>query len=113
MAAKKNNLMSIKRKVLQYVKELSCDIKVDQAILFGSWAKGKPRQFSDIDIAIVSGNFSKSKRVRNIAFLLSHAGKIDSRIEPLPLTPEEINDPDTRSFAAEILETGKVMYNAH
>ncbi|MBI4727803.1 nucleotidyltransferase domain-containing protein [candidate division TA06 bacterium] len=113
MAQKKNNLTLVKRKIRQYVKELSCDIKVDQAILFGSWAKGNHSHFSDIDIAIVSGDFSRFKRVRNIAFLLSHAGKIDSRIEPLPLTPEEIKDPDTRSFAAEILETGKVMYNAH
>ncbi|MDP2806563.1 MAG: nucleotidyltransferase domain-containing protein [bacterium] len=113
MASKKNNLTLVKRKVLQYVKELSGDIKVNQAILFGSWAKGNPRHFSDIDIAIVSGDFSRFKRVRNIAFLLSRAGKIDSRIEPLPLTPEEIKYPDNRSFAAEILETGKVMYTAH
>lgn len=112
MAPKKNNLTLIKRKIRQYVKELSCDIKVDQAILFGSWAKGTPCHFSDIDIAIVSKDFTKYKRVQNITFLLSRAGKIDLRIEPLPLTPEEIKNPDFRSFAAEILETGLVVYSS-
>lgn len=34
-------------------------IKVDKAFLFGSYAKGRPKAYSDIDICIVSPNLGR------------------------------------------------------
>lgn len=46
-------------KVKRYVNELiSIGVPIEKAILFGSFAKGNPHEYSDIDVALVSPNFS-------------------------------------------------------
>lgn len=60
-------------------------ISVDQIILYGSYAKGKARPDSDIDVAVVSKNFGKD-RVEEGMTLFRIAGEIDSRLEPVPIS---------------------------
>lgn len=67
-------------------------IKVDKAFLFGSYAKGKPKIYSDIDVCIVSPNLGhdfteETVRLHKISY------KVDSRIEAIPFDPERLNDP--------------------
>ena len=63
-------------------------VQLERAILFGSHAKGTANKWSDIDIALVSKDFTgigfyDRKRVN--PYLI----KIDSRIEPHPFRPED------------------------
>lgn len=60
-------------------------ISVDHIILYGSYAKGKARPDSDIDVAVVSKNFGKD-RVEEGMTLFRIAGEIDSRLEPVPIS---------------------------
>lgn len=78
-------------------------IHLERVILFGSYAKGLENKWSDIDVALVSRDFSGigfyDRKMVN-PYLL----KIDSRIEPHPFKPEEFNSDNP--FAIEILERG-------
>jgi len=63
-------------------------LHIERAILFGSYAKGNPNKWSDIDVALVSKDFTGSgfyDRKRLNPYLI----KIDSRIEPHPFNPED------------------------
>jgi predicted nucleotidyltransferase len=74
------------------------------AYLFGSYAKNNQRTDSDIDVALVIENLSDNDRFNTQVQLMILASKIDNRIEPHPISKEDIisNNP----FAVEILRTG-------
>lgn len=74
--------------VRRYVRALEEQgLHVDDAILFGSFAKGTARDESDIDVALISEAFSGDRfddRRRIVPFRRA----IDSRLEPMPFRPE-------------------------
>ena len=79
---------SIKRVIKNYIEELrSHGIPVNEAILFGSCVRGGAKEESDIDVAIVSEAFS-GDRFEDRRRIVPLRRGIDSRIEPIPLTPE-------------------------
>lgn len=84
-----NFTMSIAKKFVNTVS--SAGINVSDAILFGSWARGNAKPDSDIDVCIVSPQLGKDW-VDEIVKLRKLAYGIDSRIEPIPLAPEDIID---------------------
>ena len=67
-------------------------ILVSNASIFGSWAKGKADADSDIDVCVVSPNFGKDS-IEEMVQLRKIALKIDSRIEPVPFSPEDLQNP--------------------
>lgn len=89
MAAATDTIVGIVR---QYLRELSThDIHVDEAILFGSFVRGTAREESDIDVALVSREFSGNRFDDRRRIVPLRRG-IDSRIEPLPFRPEQFAD---------------------
>lgn len=78
-------------------------IRIDAAYLYGSQAAGSARPWSDIDVAVVSSDFSNDLFQERIA-LMRWAAEIDDRIEPQPFTPDRFgpNDP----LASEISRSG-------
>jgi predicted nucleotidyltransferase len=76
-------------KFLQLLKQQG--FSISRAILFGSYAKGKANPDSDIDIAVVSNQFGQDI-TEEMMLLRKIALKVDSHIEPVPLSPEDLND---------------------
>ena len=74
------------------------------AFLFGSYAKNNQRSESDIDIALIFDDLSDSDRFNLQVKLMIIASKIDTRIEPHPLSEQDLltNNP----FVMEIKRTG-------
>lgn len=74
------------------------------AYLFGSFARNSQRPESDIDVALVISNLSDNERFDTQVKLMMLASKIDNRIEPHPISSEDMisNNP----FAVEIRKTG-------
>ena len=74
------------------------------AFLFGSYAQNKQRVENDIDIALVFDNLSDSERFNTQVKLMMLASKIDTRIEPHPISKQDLlsNNP----FVLEIKRTG-------
>ena len=66
-------------------------IKIESAYLYGSFAKGTEHKWSDIDVAVISPDFSDDRFEEGVRLMiLSH--DIDNRIEPVPFSPETFID---------------------
>lgn len=101
-------MKTIITKAKLFVKKVQeAGIKVDQAFLFGSYAKGTPKSYSDIDVCIVSPNLGNDF-IEETVRLNTISQRIDPRIEAIPFDKERLNDPyDPLSF--EIRKNGLVL----
>ncbi len=82
-------------------------IPVSKIILFGSYAKGKAKPWSDVDICVVSKVFGKD-RFNEMVHLMRLTSKVDDMIEPHPYHPKDLEDPFD-PLAYEIKRTGKII----
>jgi predicted nucleotidyltransferase len=90
--------------VRQYIQELQKNgIAIEEVVLSGSYAKGKPKDGSDIDVAIVSPAFT-GDRFEDRRKIVPLRREIDSRIEPIPFSPADFLRGG--NFADEIKKTG-------
>jgi len=96
----------IKDILTDYVKELSREIKVRAAILFGSYASSQWQTESDIDIAIFSDYFPGRDRAEAIAFLLDKAMKYNLDIQPIAFEENDFENSKDNPFINEIVTTG-------
>lgn len=94
-----------------YRKKLEEKIRVTQILLFGSYARGRPRDYSDIDLAVVSPDF-EGGTMRDCLLLDRAARTVTPLIEAFPYTPKDIRKCKKGSFLDEILRTGKLVYNS-
>jgi len=91
-----------------YLKRISTQVKVHQAILFGSYAHDDYSPGSDIDIAIIADNLPSDPGKR-FAMLKDTVLGLD--LQPFAYTTEEwgkMLETDS-SFASEIVKYGKVL----
>lgn len=80
----------LKELMRNYIAQVNQVKQVDRAYLYGSYAKGKANKWSDIDVAIVSPDFSQDLFEERV-LLMKLALKLDDRIEPSPFRPEDFN----------------------
>ena len=81
---------------------------VQKAILFGSMAKGNPHEYSDIDLAVWSEQFTDNyfSNIEKTAFIKRQFSNIE--LHPFTLHETADNNP----FIEEINATGKVVYES-
>ena len=101
MAQVSDEIISKLRKFINYIE--NSHIHVEQAILFGSYAKGTNNKWSNIDIALVSKDF-EGNRYYDLDKLTDACFAIDTDISPLPFRPEDFTTDDL--FVREILKDG-------
>ena len=87
---------------IKLIREKYSDIET--AYLFGSFAKGKSNQDSDIDLALIFKNLDDSKRFDIQVQLMILASQIDTRIEPHPISHDDFYSGNP--FVVEIKRTG-------
>lgn len=80
--------VAVSKKFVSAVKKV---YPVEKAYLFGSFAKNKFNEASDIDVCVVSPVFGKNYLEEEMK-LIGMSVKIDSRISPVPLSSVDIND---------------------
>jgi uncharacterized protein len=96
---------AIDRIIRNYIESVNKQqLGLSTAYLFGSYANNKQRNESDIDIALVIDDLPDNKVFDTQVKLMMIASKIDNRIEPHPISRQDIisNNP----FASEIVRTG-------
>ena len=93
-----------------YISELEKLVPINKVILFGSWAQGNPTEYSDIDLAIFSPSFGKS-RLKELQLLSKLSWQVDASIEAIPYSSDKLKDPEHTSFIHEILNTGEIIYD--
>ncbi|HJX50680.1 MAG TPA: nucleotidyltransferase domain-containing protein [Candidatus Nanoarchaeia archaeon] len=93
--------------VRRYIQELQRNnIPIQGAFIFGSHAKGNPKEESDIDVALISTAFT-GDRFEDRRKIVPLRRKIDSRIEPIPFRPEDFQKGGI--LVDEIKKTGKAI----
>jgi len=81
--------MSLMRAILKLLNEVP--IKINSAVLFGSLARGEGLPWSDVDLLLISGDFSGMRREDRIRLLLDKWDYMRP-LEPICLSPEEISE---------------------
>jgi predicted nucleotidyltransferase len=100
----KSEVISIAKK---YADKIVSEVHPDKILLFGSYAKGNDREYSDIDIAIVVSEI-QGDILDILAKLYKIRRSIDIRIEPHVF---EYNN-DESGMLAEVLSTGEIIYQS-
>ena len=112
MVKEKYTKTEIKKIIKGLVNALSENkIVVDKIILYGSYARGNPRQHSDIDIAVISRSF-KGKRIIDIQGDLAKASsKYLAVVEPIGYSTEDYRSAKMESLIGEIKKSGIILYS--
>ena len=96
---------AINSTISNYIKLIKEKYKdIETAYLFGSFATGKSNQDSDIDLALIFKNLDDSKKFDIQVQLMMMASKIDTRIEPHPISHDDFYSGNP--FVIEIKKTG-------
>ena len=84
---KRENLI---KKLKIFRKNINKEIPISKILFFGSFAKGKPHKWSDIDLIIVSSKFRDKKTYKRARKLYDY-WDLDHPVDFLCYTPEEFN----------------------
>ncbi|MBI5399010.1 nucleotidyltransferase domain-containing protein [Candidatus Saganbacteria bacterium] len=105
---KKRN--QLKKNIGQAITFLKDHFKIDQVILFGSQAAGKSDAFSDIDLAVISPDFARTKYKKILNVFCDLAVKHGPIVELRPYTPADIKTARPTNFLGYIFKTGTIVY---
>lgn len=89
----------------RFRKEIEGMLHTDRVYLFGSYATGHAKDYSDIDVAIVSADITDENYFDMKSKIFKKAVEMDSHIEPLCFSKEEF-DNDWLPIVPEIKRTG-------
>ena len=95
-------IKSIMRKIVR-------EYKPEKIILFGSFAYGKPRASSDIDMLIVKKTKKRRiDRIKDVLYMIDN----NFPFEPIVYTPREINERLTLGdfFLQTVMQKCKILY---
>jgi len=101
--------MSKQKEIKKIVDQIVEGYKPEKVILFGSFASGKPKENSDVDLVVI-----KKTKERFPSRLLRIAGIVKSSLgaDILVYTPKEWKEAleEENYFIKEIAEKGKLVY---
>lgn len=93
-------------KFLEILKEDK--LPMDKVILYGSYAKGNPRRWSDIDLCVVSPKFKDAWGAMEYLWKRRKIFDVNYTIEPIGFSPKDFRE--SSSLINEIKKTGIVIY---
>jgi uncharacterized protein len=93
----------LRKSVEKFLQEVKRRYNINAAYLYGSQVKGTATVWSDIDVALVSADFSNDLFEERL-ILMRLAALIDERIEPYPIPEAMFNK--TNPLASEIQNYG-------
>jgi len=93
----------IRKSIERLIMVLRKELKLEAVYLYGSYAKGNINIWSDIDLAIISNDFSNDLHEESSKLFRLAAG-LDDRIEPHPFRVDDFEESDPLVY--EILKTG-------
>ena len=101
--------MSVKKEITKIVDQIAKNYKPEKIIIFGSFAYGKPKENSDVDLVVI-----KKTKKRFIKRLFEVCQYVKSRLgtDILVYTPKEWKEAleEENYFIKEISQKGTVIY---
>lgn len=101
-----NDRKAIEKIVLEYGELVKNHMNIKNIYLYGSYAKGNYTLDSDIDVAVVSNEFT-GDILEDTLMLMKLRREIDYRIEPRPFDVNDFNS--SNPFAKEIINNGILL----
>lgn len=103
---------SVRNQIKRLAEQIAREFHPDKIILFGSHAYGRPGPDSDVDLLVIMR--FRGRPVRQAIAILNKLNVL-TPIDLLVRTPEQVQERLALGdqFMREILERGKVMYEAH
>ena len=95
------------RRAIEYLRQR---VRVDQAVLFGSYARGDADEWSDIDLAVVSPDFARMSHSKLMDLLVEVSLAVDPAVEIRAYTPRDLRESRPTNFLGHILAEGRVVY---
>ena len=80
--------------------------------LFGSYLKNCAHEYSDIDFAIISRDFAGIEPYVAMKILQRLKIKVNSAIEPIPMTPKELANPELGTLAYDVAQNNLIVFKA-
>lgn len=93
----------LNRIIQNFVLSISGEYPVKELYLFGSYAQGNAREYSDIDIAVISDKF-EGRRFWDKEKLAKYIIKAPAELEVHPFKTEDFTEDNP--FVKEIMDTG-------
>lgn len=84
-------------------------VPVSYGVLFGSYARGQQREWSDIDLLVVSPRYDRKWTHKDWAKLWRVAAHTDVRIEPIPVGEKQYKDDDSSLIIEVARREGKII----
>ena len=104
---------SVLKSVQNYLAAVAANgISVERGVVFGSQATGHAREWSDIDLLVVSSQFDEMKDRSGINLLWRLAARIDSRIEPIPCGSRQWREDDSSAIIEIARREGEMLVTA-
>jgi predicted nucleotidyltransferase len=96
----------------QYVRNLNArGIRVQRIVLFGSYARNRAREGSDIDLAVVAPQFARLNLRERYETLGLANMSLRAPIQAIGYSPRQWRFVERGSFIDEIQRTGKAIYS--
>ncbi|OGB88263.1 hypothetical protein A3H38_02465 [candidate division WOR-1 bacterium RIFCSPLOWO2_02_FULL_46_20] len=105
--------VGLKEEINKSINFLKKHFKIDQVILFGSQASGNADEHSDIDLAVISPDFSGRSYEEIINIFAELAIKYSSKIEIRPYSPADLKAARPTNFLGFILKNGQTVYKSN
>jgi predicted nucleotidyltransferase len=101
------DIETVNRIVRQYINDVKQKMPIDKVYLYGSYAKGNPRDYSDVDLCFFSKEFESKRRWDVLTELFYIKTKYDNELllEPHAFPTSEIERGNP--FVEEVLRTGR------
>jgi len=94
------------KKLRIFKQNVSKEITINRMFFFGSFAKGTPRFWSDIDLVVISSKFRRKKTYKRARKLYDY-WNLDYPVDFLCYTPEEFDKLKKQATVVrEAVETG-------
>ena len=102
------NTSEIRTILRRYRSELKKDrVRVSKMFLYGSYANGRARPHSDIDVVVVSSDLKRYSPLKRQEYLAVKTMSVDAPLEVIGYTPEEFERSANTIFGQIIRQTGK------
>jgi predicted nucleotidyltransferase len=84
-------------------------IPVSFGVLYGSYAKDKANEWSDIDLLVVSPEYDSVRTIDDYERLWMYAARTDSRIEPIPVGERQYIEDDSNPVIEIARREGQII----
>jgi len=101
------NTEEVIRRAIEYLQQR---VRIHQAILFGSHARGEADVWSDVDLAVISPDFAQMSHRKIMDLLVDVALRVEPCVEIRPYTPKDLKEARPTNFLGHILAEGKIVY---